>query len=66
MPLFRLRAIRGEKSVKARIEDGDHPHLGSVCRVKVGASLYGMFYGPKRREQAEARRDELGKLAPDR
>lgn len=47
--------------MRARIEEAIDPHLGPVCRVKVGAALYGLFYGRRRRELAEARRDEINK-----
>jgi hypothetical protein len=47
--------------VRPRIEEGYDPHLGPVCMVKVGAALYGLFFGRRRREEAEARRDEVAK-----
>jgi hypothetical protein len=47
--------------VRPRIEEGYDPHLGPVCMVKVGAALYGVFFGRRRREEAEARRDEVAK-----
>jgi hypothetical protein len=47
--------------VRARIEEYHHPQLGPVCAVKVGAALYGVFFGRRRRQEAEARRDQVNR-----